>query len=238
MKSNLAIVTFAVSIAALVACEEEQATGACITRSAEDGTSWCFEDQTKSYCSPAGYEFTPNATCSSVGYPHFCTQEDMRASGARTVYAISRYLNNAECNPNAGGGGGTGGSSGSSSGGTSSGGAGGSIYLQFAQRNCAGTYDIDSTNPDIGSNADIGIVYGPLDAGSWQTSFTWIPNPNPNGFEAGEPIRFSSTLKAPAQGMKRTYTLTLLSFDGKLNRCLLPDNVVTDSIPFTDTPAQ
>lgn len=108
--------------AAVVGCSTADTTGACV--SSDEGNTFCFEDREDFACSGA---FKANASCSSVGYPYFCTAEDMKASGARQTYFVERYLDNAACNPS--GSGGTGSSSGGSSG--TSGSSTGAVYVQF-----------------------------------------------------------------------------------------------------------
>lgn len=104
------------------ACSTEDVTGACI--STDGASSYCFEDKEDYVCSSG--RFSAGKSCAAVGYPYFCTSEDMRASGTSDVYAVSRYLNNSGCNPSGGasGGGGGGGANGD-------GGAGGQAYVQF-----------------------------------------------------------------------------------------------------------
>jgi hypothetical protein len=77
----------------LQACDTGDETGACVTTK-PDGTSYCFDD--KSYCSDTHHV---GSSCAAAGYPYFCTTEDMKNSGSHMYYYLSRYLNNASCNP-------------------------------------------------------------------------------------------------------------------------------------------
>jgi uncharacterized membrane protein YgcG len=108
-------------LAALAGCDEEEVAGACVRKDGVD--AWCMEEKSGSYCEGTGYSFSPESTCSALGYAYYCTQSDMRASGSATVYAVERYLNNAACDPSNGAGPRAGSSSSSSSGGSSSGGS-------------------------------------------------------------------------------------------------------------------
>jgi hypothetical protein len=85
-------------------CVLQDTTGACVNRVPEEGASWCMEDEPEAYCEG---HFAANASCSSLGYSYFCTMEDMLASVGKNAYFTSRYLNNPQCDPNAGGGPGT-----------------------------------------------------------------------------------------------------------------------------------
>jgi hypothetical protein len=92
--------TFAlfVLLACASACSETE-TGACVSH--DEGNSYCFEDREDFACSGT---FSSGRSCAAVGYPHYCTSEDMKDSGG-TRYAVSRYLDNRDCHPGGAGGG-------------------------------------------------------------------------------------------------------------------------------------
>jgi hypothetical protein len=105
-------------LAALAGCSEEAVAGACMKKDGVD--SYCMETDDGGYCDGTGYTFTPSGSCRTLGFPYYCTQADMRASGSATVYAVDRYLNNAGCDPSNGAGPRAGSSSTSSTSSTSS----------------------------------------------------------------------------------------------------------------------
>jgi len=121
--SSSKIVSALLIVSAVVACTpKDDATGACVVQDDDSNASYCMSNEDTGYCSGAGYTFHAGSSCSAVGYAFFCTEEDMKASGSKTVYAIERYLNNEACDPTASGGGG---------GGSADGGSNSGKYVQF-----------------------------------------------------------------------------------------------------------
>lgn len=86
-----------VILTALAGCSTVTETGACVSR--DGANSFCFEDKEDFVCDDPDQTFSAGSSCSSLGYPYYCTSADMKASGSEDVYAVSRYLDNAECNP-------------------------------------------------------------------------------------------------------------------------------------------
>ncbi len=120
MRAALSSLTSAAVVLATIlgGCSTAAEKGACVSR--DGANTYCFNDDEDYACSGSFYA---GRSCSAVGYPYYCTSEDMKASGSPDVYAVSRYLNNSACNPAGGGGGGDG------DGGTSTG--GGQAFVQF-----------------------------------------------------------------------------------------------------------
>lgn len=113
------------------------------------------------------------------------------------------------------------GSSSSSSGGTT---VGGPIYARFLVDSGCNISNISASG--IGT-INRGATYGPLPAGSGEGSFLWT-------FDGGgsKTYDFQYILKSPSSGTKRTYSITLVTYDNNLNRCIY----AASSWPYTDTP--
>lgn len=100
-KVTSAAIALATGLVAAAGCSTASETGACVSR--DGANSYCFEDTEDYACSGI---FSSGSSCRAVGYPYYCTSEDMKASGSPDVYAVSRYLDNSACNPGGGSGGG------------------------------------------------------------------------------------------------------------------------------------
>lgn len=115
-KTNLTMYLVLVSVLHLLisACAEE--SGSCVTVT-DDGNYYCFNvgeeenesNGTNTYCfegqgttlSGASDQttFQTGLSCEEVGYKYFCSYDQMKRSGGRSAYAVSRWLTNSLCDP-------------------------------------------------------------------------------------------------------------------------------------------
>lgn len=105
MRTTLLLAAGAAALT-LTACEEP--TGACVHNPDNSGaggtTYYCFDDETQDECeftisSQDNVTWVEDTPCALVGYPNFCTFEQMSNSPSGVGYAVERWLSNAQCDP-------------------------------------------------------------------------------------------------------------------------------------------